>query len=81
MSLRAGLGFLILWFASILAVGVIVSAQARPRSTDEVIPGADIGFRPDRWNGDTPVGTLVVRINGQWVEASFGIKPRPVQAP
>jgi hypothetical protein len=42
-----------------------------------VIAGNDLGFRVESHKGNTPVGSLVVRINGQWVEAqfSFGIKP------
>jgi hypothetical protein len=34
----------------------------------DIISGSDIGFRVDRYRGRTPVGTLVVRVNGQWVE-------------
>jgi hypothetical protein len=36
-----------------------------------VLSGADIGFRVEGRKGDAPVGTLVVRVNGQWVEAQF----------
>jgi hypothetical protein len=32
----------------------------------------DLGFRVDGRKGNAPVGSLVVRVNGQWVEAEFG---------
>jgi hypothetical protein len=42
-----------------------------------VLSGADIGFRMTAKKGDTPVGQLVVRVDGQWkeVEFPFGIRP------
>ena len=42
-----------------------------------VISGADIGFRVDRHKGSTPVGVLVVRVDGQWVEPEFAVVARP----
>ena len=36
-----------------------------------VLAGDDIGFRVDRRKGDVPVGRLVVRVNGMWVEPEF----------
>jgi hypothetical protein len=45
--------------------------------TPVVFSGADIGFRMSARKGDTPVGQLVVRVNGEWkeVEFSYGLKP------
>lgn len=42
-----------------------------------VLSGNDVGFRMTARKGGTPVGQLVVRIDGQWkeVEFSFGVKP------
>jgi hypothetical protein len=42
-----------------------------------VLSGNDLGFRMTARKGDTPVGQLVVRVDGQWkeVEFSFGVKP------
>jgi len=37
-----------------------------------VVSGADIGFRIEGVKGDTPVGRLVIRVNGQWVVPDFG---------
>jgi hypothetical protein len=46
--------------------------------TPTVLSGGDIGFRVEGDRGGTPVGTLVVKINGQWVPADFtnGISKR-----
>jgi hypothetical protein len=42
-----------------------------------VYSGADIGFRMTAQKRDTPVGRLVIRVNGQWkeVEFTFALKP------
>ena len=39
--------------------------------TPTVLTGGDIGFRVNGDRGGTPVGELVVKINGQWVAADF----------
>ncbi len=36
-----------------------------------VLSGSDIGFRMTARKGDTPVGQLVVRVNGDWKEVEF----------
>ena len=54
-----------------LALGAALLAQAPPpvRPGDvDVLSGGDIGFRVDYFQGRQPVGTLVVKVNGQWVE-------------
>ncbi len=45
--------------------------------TPVVLSGSEIGFRMTARKGDTPVGRLVVRINGDWkeVEFTYGLKP------
>ena len=68
----------------LLGAGALVFAQAvqqvqvvRP---DPVLPvvlsGSEIGFRMVARSGDKAVGQLVVRVDGQWVEAEFagGVK-------
>jgi hypothetical protein len=42
-----------------------------------VLSGSDIGFRMVGRKGDTVVGSLVVRVNGEWIatEYAFGLKP------
>lgn len=68
MSSFARLVFVLLWFASLLVVGMVVSAQTR-KDPAPIISGDDIGFRPEGWNGKARTGTFVVRVNGEWVEA------------
>lgn len=62
----------------LVASGTWALAQAvQPKSVfPNVISGNDIGFRVEGHKGSTPVGRLVVRINGQWVEPEFatGVK-------
>jgi hypothetical protein len=63
------------WLASLLVAAGIASALtfAQTRQGDaRILSGADIGFRVDGKNasGD-PVGTLMIRIDGKWVEAGF----------
>lgn len=60
---------------ALLAVGTWAYGQSwgpvQP-VTPTVVSGADIGFRIEGVRGDTPIGTLVIRVNGQWVETDFG---------
>ena len=62
--------------AGVSAVGYAqVSVQPRPVEP-RVFVGDDLGFRMTARKGDTPVGQLVVRVDGQWkeVESSYGVK-------
>jgi hypothetical protein len=74
MSPRRIALFGVLCIALLFAVATIVKAQAPPRviPAQGIVSGADLGFRIDGYQGDTPVGTLVVRVNGQWVPVQFG---------
>jgi hypothetical protein len=80
MSLRTWIGVAVVWVASLLATGLWAHAQSRvpaPQSgAPIIISGSDLGFRVERQNGNTVVGTLVVRINGEWVvpESGVGVK-------
>ena len=68
MSVRARVVLVVMWLASLAGVGVWAQTQAEQR----VITGSDLGFRVEGQNRDgTPVGKLVVRMNGQWVEVGF----------
>ena len=42
-----------------------------------VLSGSDVGFRMTGHKRGTPVGQLVVRVNGEWkeVEFSYAVKP------
>lgn len=58
------------------AIG-IAQVAIRPRPVEpKVFLGEDVGFRMTARKGDTPVGQLVVRVDGEWkeVEFSYGMK-------
>ncbi len=63
----------LLWLVSLVATaGVTASiamAQTRPPGP-RILSGTDVGFRIEGTDVRTgnPTGTLVVRIDGQWVE-------------
>ncbi|MCX6553093.1 MAG: hypothetical protein NTY02_19180 [Acidobacteria bacterium] len=70
---------------AVVLMGVLMTAgvwgytqAVTPRPvTPVVISGTDIGFRVVARSGEKAVGQLVVRVDGQWVEAEFvpGVKP------
>jgi hypothetical protein len=71
----------ILWAASLFVVGTIVRAQdyrTNPLPEPRVISGADFGIRVEGERKGVPIGPLVVRINGQWVEAHIGSVNRSI---
>ena len=74
--LEALMQFKLLVVAVVFGTGLMAGrwalAQA-PAQTPTIISGSDLGFRVDQHRGNTPVGTLVVRVNGQWVEAEFSV--------
>ena len=90
MNLRKGLVVVALWVAPVFVAGMWGHAQtqAPPRQPrpapgqalpqPDVISGADIGFRVDSRKGDIPVGRLVVRVNGRWVEPEESVQIRRV---
>jgi len=74
MSLRTRVVLAVVWSAFLVAAGAWGHAQTtdapmkKPFPT--VISGGDFGFRVDGLRqGEAPIGTLVVRINGGWYEA------------
>ena len=71
MSLRARVVLGVMWVASLIAVGV--GAQTALQPEQKVMSGGDLGFRVERLERGTPMGRLVVRVNGQWVEAGFSV--------
>jgi hypothetical protein len=76
MTFTARVSFVLLWLASLVLIGVFASAQTR-REPGAILSGADIGFRPDGWNGKRRTGTWLVRIDGEWVEAVSTIRVVP----
>jgi hypothetical protein len=62
----------VLLLASLILVasGVWTGAQVYRRQLVDppiVLSGSDIGFQVTSRDGNTPVGRLVVRMNGEWV--------------
>jgi len=55
-----------------------VLTTVRGPSTSVVLAGPDVGFRMTAQKGDTPVGQLVVRINGEWKVVEFGSVSLPL---
>ena len=63
--------FVVVLIACAAAWSYAQSLQVTP-VTPTILSGADFGFRVEGNRAGTPVGTLVVRMNGQWVEAEIG---------
>jgi hypothetical protein len=67
----------------IVAATVWVTAQALEVKPvpHKVLTGADVGFRVEGIRGgNTPVGTLVVKVNGEWVEVDVAkFSPRSLR--
>jgi len=72
-----------IWTASL--VGSVAATLAAQRlvhpagGTPEVVAGPDVGFRINTSRGDTPVGELVIKRDGQWVPVEFDSKIRPAR--
>jgi hypothetical protein len=49
-----------------VATAQVTAAKPVP---PRVMSGEDIGFRVESLRGATPVGRLVIKVNGNWVEA------------
>jgi hypothetical protein len=83
MTTRKHIAVILLWALSLVIVAAFAHAQTVQRPvTPTVLSGSDIGFRVTGRAGDHAIGTLVVRINGEWVEAQpaggFGALTSPV---
>ena len=71
-----------------LVIGFVISAgtwgYAQNIITQPVTPtilsGNDVGFRVEGRRGTAAVGRLLVRIDGQWVEAVEGFVPKQLTA-
>jgi hypothetical protein len=64
-----------LWLASVIAISALTAAQVRNTAT--VYSGENIGFRPSSPGGK--MGVLVVRINGEWVDAQLAPRLSPAK--
>ena len=63
----------ILTIVLLVIAGAWVTAQVVPVKPvpPKVMTGPDVGFRVEGIRGNTPVGVVVVRVNGEWVEADI----------
>ena len=69
---------LVLWALSLGIVGVLTAAAQIPAPTinpqtflldsPTILSGDDVGFRLERVRDGVPVGRVVVRVDGRWVE-------------
>ena len=60
----------------VMGMGMWVFAQIgeqRQVQPPITVMGDDVGFRIEAYKGDTVLGTLVVRVNGKWVDAQAGV--------
>lgn len=63
--------------AALVTLGSGVRAQVQiqpppvPAPGPTMLSGSDIGFPVERRKGDVPVGRLVVRVDGRWIEPEF----------
>ena len=82
MTFRTGINLIVLTvFLAVAAVWASAQVTRPPSETElkpmdlvapTVISGSDLGFRIESNRDNVPVGRLVVRINGRWVDAQVG---------
>ena len=80
MSLKTIFCLAITWMISLLVVASVVKAQVweipQPLPEPRIVSGPDFGFRIEADLRGTPVGKLVVRVDGRWIEAQVAAEPR-----
>ena len=77
MAIRSWLILGVVWPISLVTVG---KAQAPFWVLPEpkVLFGDDVGFRVEGVRGKVPTGVIVIKVNGNWVEAQVG-GPKPIR--
>ena len=55
---------------SLLAVGGLVASAQRLTISPTLVSGQDIGFRIERTVEGVPIGKLVIRVDGRWVDVA-----------
>ena len=69
------------WVSSLVAVGVFAQARGfTPLPEPRIFSGDDVGFRVEGMHGNVPAGNVVIRVNGEWVEAQVGGRTMPAPA-
>ena len=82
MSVRTRIGFVFIMAVLLVTAGIWATAQQihQPANLGNlfdlvaptVIAGSDLGFRIESTKDNIPVGKIVVRIDGHWVDAQVG---------
>lgn len=74
---------ILLWVVSLVMVSMATYAIAQiRRDTQPTVSGNDIGFRVDSTDSKgRPIGTLLIRYNGEWVEPGAAMTVRKVPTP
>ena len=69
------------WLMSLVMVSAATYAMAQPRHLAQpTVSGTDIGFRVDGTDSKgQPFGKLLIRYNGEWVEAGSTVTIRKLQ--
>ena len=76
MSRRKWAVIVAVWLLSLVAaVAVAQSKAVTPLAEPRTLTGTDIAFRVEGMQGNTPVGRLIVRFNGKWVEPKSAPEP------
>ncbi len=83
MSMRTGLVVAVVGVASLLGAGAgawagVQFPRWRPLPEPVVLSGSDLGFRVQGIYGDAPMGEIVIRVNGAWIDAPLGSGPQNV---
>jgi hypothetical protein len=66
------LPLVVVFVLSLVGLAAWASAQNRGLpGQEQILSGADIGFRVEGRRGDAVLGRLMVRVDGKWVEADF----------
>ena len=58
------------WVISLVAVGGLVASAQRLTISPTLVSGDDIGFRIERTVEGVPIGKLVIRVDGRWVDVA-----------
>ena len=74
MSKRTVVCLTVIVALSLLAVGVWAAEHAKGDQSARVISGQDLGIRLERKQSGVMLGTLVVRVDEQWVEVQLAPK-------
>lgn len=72
----------VLWILSLVTVAYAASQQrpGLPKNWEApILTGENLGFRLAAPQGSVVTGTLVVKIDGKWVEARSAVKVVPVK--